>query len=211
MLKKIILMSQDQQTQLQEKVKALEDLLSVEIVPMLVKKSAPIGHVKTILFLIFLGVLLALNPYETIWLSLQEHLLVLALSILGLLVASHFLAQSSLIQRILTNDNDEIEMVQRRAEYEFFKSGLHQTTKRNAILLFISRMEQRAHIVVDTGLDGRVNAEQRQLILEPLVKNLKKQKYFEAFAGALGVLEQLLDKSTGSHTSELSDEITIKD
>lgn len=216
----------DGQTKVKNSVTDIEKSFNVEVLTMIVQSSTPTGHVKWILFLFFVSVALSFNFalfFEDQWLSRSQEVMWIIIEFMAAIGLAAVLSKMEFFQRFLTSDQDEVRMVEARAENEFFKNNFYKTQKRNGILFFISKMEKRVHIVADEKLSKILSDQDKQLLLQVMVENLKKHlaledvfvKTLEVFKQELAVHakthKQLIRDETVAALNELANETIIKD
>lgn len=172
----------ERQLKLKNLVTDIESSFNVEVLTMVVKSSTPTGHVKWILFLFFISVALSFNfalLFENLWMSKTQELFLFAIELAASAGFAFLLAKIDFFQRFLTSDQDEVRMVEMRAENEFFKNNFYQTKNRNGILFFISKMEKRVQIVADEKLSKILSSEDKQLLITEMVGHLKTHQPLE--------------------------------
>jgi len=136
-----------------------ESRTSGEIVPLLVRRSATVGHVAPLVFCLALiaalvvdlpGWLGELGGHELVWVAVSWLLAA------GLAVA---LSRLDLVQRALTSQPDEIRQVDQRARLEFHELEIGRTEQRTGVLLMVSLMERRAVVLADRAIAERLAPE----------------------------------------------------
>jgi putative membrane protein len=138
---------------IESSIERVEKQSSIELVPMLVKRSSTIDHVVIILFLLLLVIfqLIDFSRY-VLWLDWGFGLpLVFLFSILSIPL-SLFLSRFEFIQRCFVSFQDRCHQVECRAEIEFYNAGLHHAPKSNGVLLMFSKMEKRVVILADENI-----------------------------------------------------------
>jgi len=131
-----------------------------EIVPMIVPASAlyrEAGYrTGLILALLTLAVLLTLEMY---WVPWGWHAGNAGWPMLAVVVAygiGQWLGTGSNIIRLVTSRERMADKVKLRAEQAFYQHGLHNTKERTGILILVSLLERRVHVLADKGINDRV-------------------------------------------------------
>jgi putative membrane protein len=170
-------------------VKEIELKTAAEIVPCLVDWSDnyPAARYRTALIgaLIFYAITLFFN--YTMHFELP---MVLSLGLgygLGFLISP-----LAAIRRCMISDAELDEESQQKALEVFFKQGIHATTDRLGVLIYIAWQEHRIHIIADDGLKAKINKEQWERIIAMFVLELKKGKVEAAMHGLLNSCGDLL-------------------
>jgi putative membrane protein len=146
-----------------------------EIVPMVVHRSAAIGHVFPILLLFFL---LLINSFDLPQLQAKaiggSDWFWFVLDLLLAALYSWSLARLDFVQRVLTARSDRADQANRRAELEFFEMGLHETEGQTGILLFVSVMEHRAVVLADQAISEKLPPETWDGVVEKILKGVRE-------------------------------------
>ncbi len=185
-----------------------------EIVPIIVRRSSAVGHVKWILTsLMTLVFVIAETVYiQNHWDSLS----VMAPPVAFILfyLSSVYLAKIPWFQRVLTPNEDEISQVHARAELEFYRTQMKKTTKRTGILIFVSVMERRVVILADEGIAAHYQTETWDEIVRLMTDEFKKGQVYVGFEKAIKkcgeILQSHLPAASLAH-NQLPDHLIIKD
>lgn len=159
-------------------VARVEEHSSAEIVPIVVRRSSAIGHVRILLLLgtwFFVGIL-ALDFGVDVW--------TIAALIIGSFCA-WFLTDWSQVQSLLTSERDQIQQVALRAELEFFKRAEKKTEGATGILIFVSLMERRAIVLGDKMIASRIPPERWHDVVSVLVSGIKQGEFAKGFVKAI--------------------------
>lgn len=199
---------------IQEAVRAFEGRSGLEVVPLIVRRSSPIGHVAVIITLA-----LCLVMTLAVW-DLQEFLpwgweipaLVggYALSFL----ASFGLARSETLQRWLTPDFDEELNVERRAWSEFAAMKISSQSRRAGVLVMISLMEHRVMWAPDDSVRHLLPPEIWKELADRMAQGLKAGDWFTAFESSLGRLSEAASRvlpSAAKAADELGNALQIRE
>lgn len=207
-------MTEEQQKKVLERVKSLESHVDVEVVPMLVGRSSAIGHVRLVLFLIFLIFLLLVDATSFFWLSPKAEVMIFAAGLVIAFFLSKYLSRYPQIQRWLTSNTDEETQVKARAELEFHRGLLSGTERGTSILLFCSSMEQRAYVFSDPQIQKLIKEDFREQIKGVLTLEIRKGRPDLGFISAMDLIEAALKDqrpAPKNKANEVSDEVRIKD
>src|SRR5215475_6198571 len=131
-----------------------------ELVPMIVQASARYREAAHRTGLILAWVTLALLlTVEAYWLPWGWHagnagwLLLAVVAAYGL---GQWLGNIPGIVRLVTSRERMAHKVKLRAEQAFYQHGLHKTKGRTGILILVSLLERRVHILADKGINDLV-------------------------------------------------------
>ncbi|MCB9899426.1 MAG: hypothetical protein H6825_15575 [Planctomycetes bacterium] len=163
----LAVLGDDARRVVQDVIAEVEARTSGEVVPVVVERSDPhpAAAWRGALAMLLIGsVLLAhVLPWER-----PELLLPLQMA-LGLLGWALVRALPS-VQRLFIVETRASAVAEEQAFQEFFGQGLHETSGRTGVLLFVSLLERRAIVLADKGIaekvDGDVWADARTLVLE---------------------------------------------
>ncbi len=209
-----VILSQEQQDRILQKLRQVEKSVDIEIVPMIVSSSSVTRHVSLILFLFFAAAFIFLDFQAHIWLSPIQEALVFAASLLAAYFLSRIVSTVSWVQRFLTADLDEEIQVKNRAELEFYKGLLNSTDKRNVTLLFVSLMERRSAIFSDRAIRSKLSDQEVEQIKQALSKGLRSSTVDHCFMEAMSLIELFLKEKMPADQSKInsiSDDLIIKE
>ncbi len=177
-----------------EAVRRAESRTTGEIVPVFVHRADfyPVAHYRA-------GLLLALTlGCATIGLSWTAlpmpwplHELVALSMGLGLAIG-HLLAYVSGIKRWFLTARDKRFEVRQRAIECFHDLGVHNTPKRNGVLLFIAELEKRIEILPDVGFHGKVDNKAWQQVQKNLSQELRHKRITSGLVQAIEGLGEIL-------------------
>lgn len=183
--------SVDDLAKIKEAIYEAEMKNSGEIVPVIVKQSDfyPAAHFRLSLLGAFVGIFLYYELAHDV-----EPLYFLYLFIVGALVG--FLAGYVPFLKMLFTTKDEIEEETRqRAMESFLTNGVVDTPNRNGVQLFISLVEHKAIITVDSGLQEKLGPQANDrwnTVLEGLLSGLKTGDHSSAIVKAVKEMGQVL-------------------
>lgn len=142
------LLSSEERQRIADAVAAAEARTAGEIVPVVVRTSDTYPGARWRLAVVFaLGlatVLAAIVPESDplFWLALAA----------VLLLPGHWLAARPFLLRLFLRRDEVAEETRQRARELFVEQGVHNTTGRNGVLLFVSLLERRIEVLADTGI-----------------------------------------------------------
>ena len=195
-----------------------ESTTSGEIVPLLVRRSATVGHVPPLAFcLLLIAVLVAdlpgllgglfsgLGGHELIW---------VAASWLLAAGGAALLSRLDLVQRTLTSQLDEMRQVDQRAELEFYELELSQTEQRTGVLLMVSLMEHRAVVLADHSIAEKLDPTAWGEVIDLMVQGVKARDLADGMSRAVLRCGELLATHfpvAPGDENELRDHLVIKE
>jgi len=184
-----------------------------EIVPMIVPASAlyrEAGYrTGLILALLTLAVLLTLEMY---WLPWGWHAGNAGWLMLAVVVAygiGQWLGTGSNIIRLVTSRERMADKVKQRAEQAFYQHGLHNTKERTGILILVSLLERRVHVLADKGINDRVPPGTWDDIVNGILDGIRTGNATDAICKAIAkcgaLLSQVSPAGSGDNPDELPD------
>lgn len=203
--------------QINLKIVEIEQRTSIELVPMIVRRSSTVGHVVTILYLLLClctliasFILYLIAEVEIPSLISFEILFV----ILNWFLAS-WLSKKSFFQRLLTTVDDRVHQVSKRAEIEFLENRLTLLPNQNAVLLMISLMERQVQIIVGDSILKKVPLDEFEQVVKLVAQTLRQDGFADAFIGGMDRVCELLQKdfhrSTPNDPNDFVDCLIIKE
>lgn len=195
-------------TQIKEAIESAEAQSSCEFVAVITQTS---GNYRIYAF--FVAALSALLiPHLIFWLTdwfsiekifqLQITSFILLMILTQLSVVTNTLVPSAVKQR-------QAALV---AQQSFRKFGLYRTSKRRAILFFVSIDEKYAEIITDIGIDEKISKETWQAVIDAFRQNLETknvaQGYLEAIEACGGILKREFPAEAGD-VDELPNELIV--
>ncbi len=140
------------------------------------------------------------------------HLLIACQLVLG---AVGFLLAEALPawKRIFVSEARATEMAIEQANQEFFRLGLHQTTARTGVLLFISLLERRVVVLGDVGIHAKVGdahwESTKTLILDGIRRGRVETGLVEGIRSTGAVLTQHFPWLHGDR-NEIPDRVVVR-
>jgi putative membrane protein len=195
-------------------IKEAEASTSGELVPMIVKRSATIGHVPVILFCLFtiLFLISGIAEIQAQYFGDSFYLLLIDIAVFTLL--ANLVSRFDFVCRQLTSDSDIEQQVRARAELEFFEAGLEKTEDSTGILIFLSLMERKVVVLADKNISGQLPKETWQGVVDLLLKGLRNGGPAKGFEDAIALCGRLLIEQypiKPGDKNELNDHLIIKD
>jgi putative membrane protein len=186
-----------------------------EIVPMIVPSSAryrDAGY-RTGLILGWL-VLTLLLTLDSSWFPWGWHggnagwLLLAVMTAYG---AGEWLGTLPAVIRLVTSRERMAYKVQLRAEQAFYHHGLQSTQGRTAILIMVSLLEHRVHVLADKGINDCVAAGTWDDLVHGIIEGIRAGKPTDAICAAIvrcgDLLAQQCPARPGENPNELPDRL----
>lgn len=124
----------------------------------------------------------------------------------------YFIANISMIDRLIVPKKVMKQKVKERAVRHFMESGVYNTRDRTGILIFISFLERRIELIADKGINEKIPQEKWNSIVENIIQGIKSDKVIEKLKESILECGELLEKHfpiKPDDTNELSDDVTI--
>lgn len=189
------LLNQQEKTQVEAAVQAVEKRTSGEIVCMIVSSSYhyPMSNVIGATALA-LPLALILTPLSGAWLWLGTQNMWLFLGIFTILfIAGYLLVKhTAAFKRIFVSRREMDEEVEEAAVTSFFHHGLYRTRDNNGILLFISVFEHRVWILADQGINDKVPEGHWDAIVARLTEGIRRKQAPAAICRAVNTIGEEL-------------------
>ncbi|MEK7237261.1 MAG: TPM domain-containing protein [Nitrospirota bacterium] len=202
-----------EQERIRQAVQQAERVTKGEIVPMIVPASAlyrEAGY-RTGLMLALL-VLAFLLTIEIYWLPWGWHagnagwLLLAVVASYGL---GQWLGRVPRVIRLVTSRERLAHKVTLRAEQAFYKHGLHNTKGHTGILILVSLLERRVHVLADKGINDRVPAGTWDGLVNGILAGIRTGQATDAICAAIAkcgvLLTQVSPAGSGDNPNELPD------
>jgi putative membrane protein len=97
--------------------------------------------------------------------------------------------------RVLAPDQVEIAAVATCAKDAFLDYGLVETRERSGVLIYISQLERRVHILADAGIHERAGVEEWEKDVQTIVDGIKRGTAAEGILAAVGSIGAQLAES----------------
>lgn len=198
---------------IRQAVQQAERVTKGEIVPMIVPASAlyrEAGYrTGLILALLSLALLLTIEIY---WLPWGWHAGNAGWLLLAVVVSyglGQWLGRVSMVVRLVTSRERMVHKVALRAEQAFYKHGLHQTKGRTGVLILVSILERRVHILADKGINDHVPAGTWDGLVNGILDGIRTGQATDAICAAIAkcgaLLAQVSPAGSGGNPNELPD------
>ena len=141
-------------------------------------------------------------PFATVWILIDP--------LLAFVVAAWWTSRSNAIRCALTPRGERVRRVETHARATFVERGVGRTSGRTGILVYVSILEQAAHVVVDDGVRNAVAEEQWRgavASIDSAAKRGRSADVAAAIAGTKELLARALPRSAND-VNELPDEVT---
>ncbi len=200
---------------IKQAVRQAEQGTNGEIVPMIVPASARYREAgyRMGLMLVWLTLALLLTV-EMYWLPWGWHAGNAGWLLLAVVAAYGFgewLGRIPSVIRLVTSRERMTEKVKLRAEQEFYRHGLHNTKGRTGILILVSLLERRVHVLADQGIHDRVPPGTWERLVTGIIEGIHTGKGTDALCDAIarcgGLLAQVAPGGPGENPDELPDEL----
>ncbi len=176
-------LTEEQMNKIEDAIEAAELRTSGEIVPAIMDSSDhyPAAHFRSaILSAFFIAILLyllipTLSLLQMIWGQIAG------------LVIGYALAFLPAVKLLLLRPREIDEEVHQRALEVFFTQNIHQTEKRNGILIFVSRLERRIELIADKGIHDFVGDDFWKEIVAKMVSEMKQKNYSQAMIDGISL------------------------
>ncbi len=179
---KVTKISKQDMDRISQAVKKAEGNTSGEIVPYLVATSDEYEEVQfksTILFTLAPLAILGILSYAWL-LPFPVNLLEVVLAVLGFGVIGYFLPVIlPSFKRLLLSERRLQNAVERRALSAFLEQEVFSTENRTGILIFISQFEHMVEVIGDTGINGKVNPDDWQQVVQLIIQGIKDKEPVE--------------------------------
>jgi len=168
----------------EDAIASVEKSSSVEIVPVIVKRSSTVSHVPVNLFLLLICLGLLFGDYFYILPWVNSGLIYLGLGILSLIL-SMGLSRFDRVSMLFTPEADRNLQVLQRAELEFYRNKLGQTRDKTGVLVFISVAERRVQVLADETVSKRLPEDTWDKFVEIILQHKKQGLLAKGIAEAI--------------------------
>jgi putative membrane protein len=186
---------------------------SGEIVPMLVRSSVHEASVRRILALLFVLPVFILTPLFVESYGVTELLIEMVLIGAAFWLSTVIVMPQWLI-RYLVPERDLVRQVHERAELEFYRSRIHNTSGHTGILLFVSLAEHVAVVLADKAISTKLPQKTWDEVLALLLNGFKSDNAGRGFSQAIElcgkILTPLFPRAT-SDQNELNNSLEFRD
>jgi putative membrane protein len=201
-------------------VKAAEEKISGEIVPVIVERSGnyTIANYKgciiaasfTFLLIVLLDRYVFDNAVNTLF---YDPAFIFLVVILGGVIGAVLPSFSDPIKRFLIARRYQDLVTRQCAENAFLEEEVFNTRQRTGIMIFVSFFEHEVIVMADTGINKMVDQNQWDRIVQEIIANIRNGKMIEALENGIKQCgDILLEKGfvkTQDDTNELRDELRV--
>jgi putative membrane protein len=180
--------TEEEKERIREAIIAAESKTAGEIVPMIVTSSARYTEVELIGLVVglFAGMII-----EWLWSDPWASEFVNLWPIFGALVG-FLLSRLAPVKRLLVSKRRSAEAVHTLALASFSENGLHYTREHTGILILVSLLEHRVHVLADRGINAQVESGTWDEIVHTLTAGLKSNHACDAFCSAIARCGEIL-------------------
>lgn len=204
----------DHLEEVSEAVRRAELKTSGEIVPMVVKHSSSIGHVPLDLFILGLLIFSLLDMGLRIVTVIPVGVAGWVAAILLLIVLTRWLSRYPAVIRLFITEHDQMEMVERRAQLEFYHNKVNATGNSTGVLLFLSLLERKAVVLADQSISAKLPPETWNQVLKTLIEGIQSHHVGHGLTKAIDQCAAILEKHfpvAPGDTNELCNRLIIKE
>jgi putative membrane protein len=207
--------TEEERERIRRAVEQAERVTKGEIVPMIVPASAlyrEAGYrMGLMLALLALALLLTIEIYWLPWGWHAGNAGGLLLAVVAAYGLGHWLGRLPIVIRFVTSRERMAHKVALRAEQAFYKHGLHNTKGRTGILILVSLLERRVHVLADKGLNDRVPAGTWDGLVKGIIDGIRTGQATDALCAAIATCGALLAHvspvGSGDNPNELPDRL----
>jgi len=198
---------------IRQAVQQAEQITKGEIVPMIVPASAlyrEAGYrTGLILALLALALLLTIEIYWLPWGWHAGNAGWLLLAVVASYGLGQWLGRIPMVIRLVTSRERMAHKVTLRAEQAFYKHGLHHTKGHTGILILVSMLERRVHVLADKGINDHVPAGTWDGLVNGIIDGIRTGNATDAICAAIAkcgaLLAEVAPSRSGDNPNELPD------
>ena len=212
--------SEPELTRIKEAVKAAEDKISGEVVPVIVERSGryTIANYKAALifsalafaFMIILDRDIIIDSTHALYYDPFFIFIVTVVAGMTGALLSNFIDG---VKRMLTTEDDLNQNTRLRAEAAFLEEQVFNTRQRTGIMIFISFFEHKVIVIADKGINQVVEQKVWDDLVRSLIQQIRAEKIVDGLETAIKRCgEILLEKGftkTADDVNELGDDLRI--
>jgi len=207
--------TEEERERIRRAVEQAERVTKGEIVPMIVPASAlyrEAGYrMGLMLALLALALLLTIEIYWLPWGWHAGNAGGLLLAVVAAYGLGQWLGRLPIVIRFVTSRERMAHKVALRAEQAFYKHGLHNTKGRTGILILVSLLERRVHVLADKGLNDRVPAGTWDGLVNGIIDGIRTGQATDSICAAIAtcgaLLAQVSPVGSGDNPNELRDSL----
>jgi len=200
--------------QIEASVQQAEKKTRGEIVPMIVRRSATVGHIPIVIFSIGLLFYFISGVYDYSHENFEYSWAVTFAWAVVLVPISRLASRSPKVQRLFVNPMDRSGQAQMRAMNEFYYSGLNKTVGSTGILLFVSLEDHQAVVLADKNISEKLPAETWNTVVQTLLQGAKKKNLASGFSDSIDMCGEILKEHfpiLPDDVDELPNHLVIKE
>lgn len=191
---------------IEQKIKSLEKLSSIEYVPVFAERSASYREHRMMFILFFF-----VSGFLSSQLWITEYMLNLGIAVASGVASALLLNIERLARVMIPNQLMQLE-VEEAAYLSFLRNEVFATKKRNGVLIFVSEFEHAVFILADKGLASAVPESTWADLSQRLASDFERNQPGETFFAALDSLHQKLagffpPEANGETQNELTDTV----
>ena len=198
---------------IRQAVQQAEQVTKGEIVPMIVPAAAlyrEAGYrTGLILALLALALLLTIEIYWLPWGWHAGNAGWLLLAVVASYGLGQWLGRIPMVIRLVTSRERMAHKVSLRAEQAFYKHGLHHTKGHTGILILVSMLERRVHVLADKGINDHVPAGTWDGLVNGIIDGIRTGNATDALCDAIArcgaLLAEVAPSRSGDNPNELPD------
>jgi putative membrane protein len=198
---------------IRQAVQQAEQVTKGEIVPMIVPASAlyrEAGYrTGLILALLALALLLTIEIYWLPWGWHAGNAGWLLLAVVASYGLGQWLGRIPMVIRLVTSRERMAHKVTLRAEQAFYRHGLHHTKGHTGILILVSMLERRVHVLADKGINDHVPAGTWDGLVNGIIDGIRTGNATDAICAAIAkcgaLLAEVAPSRSGDNPNELPD------
>jgi putative membrane protein len=209
------LLTEDGRERVRASVHTAEKRTRGQIVPMVVRRSASVGHVPKLLTALILSLCyVTRRGFSAAWLPWGHGpWLALGVDIAVALILGHVLARFAWVRRLLVSRADRHHAAWMRAEVAFYRHGIDKTKGGTGVLLFMSVEDRQAVVLADKAIAAKVPREVWDEICQMLLRGARQGDIANGYQAAIQRSASVLEKhfpAKGKHPNELPDKLVIE-
>lgn len=181
-------LTEDEKLRLRERIEAAERRTSGELVTVIARESDPYPFIPLLWASV---VALSLPPLISLagwWIDLPA---VSLIQLTAFLLLSLLFRWPPLKIRLIPKAT-KLRRAARTAREQFLSQGVHNTTGRSGVLIFVSAAEHYVEILADQGINAKVPQEQWDSIVAAFVQAVKRGEVAAGFEQAIDACGTLL-------------------
>lgn len=206
------ILSQDEETQIEEKIKSFEDETGSELIVCVAKACDP--YPAAILRFAIIAAFVT-SFLASLYLDFAFNYYLILLQFL-LLIVFIFVGRTSAVKKYALSQVETEREVDEKALELFFLLGSSQTTHRSSIFLLVSLFEKRIKLLVGRDIKEKLSQEDLDDIVQTIQSEFKRKLFFSGLTKAIDTIsvdikKNFPDKVMSEAPDELENKITWLD